>query len=208
MNPVFFDSIIIETPKNRIYSRLGYAKGKTNLAESQKEKVERYIEEALTFINLRGVALRLSIEAMNSSEVRLKGGVCFNSKALIKALDGCKELLIMGTTAGKGVMKAIADNSTAGDITSSVIFDAVASEMADAALDWIMNYFNRQLIRENKHFARMRFSAGYGDFSLDSQKLIYDILRMERIGVTLTKEYIFVPEKSVTAVIGIKPISN
>lgn len=51
--------------------------------------------------------------------------------------------------------------------------DAVASEMADAALDWIMDYINRQLRREGRHLLPRRFFAGYADFALDNQAELF-----------------------------------
>jgi cobalamin-dependent methionine synthase I len=48
-----------------------------------------------------------------------------------------------------------------------------------------------------------RFSAGYADFNLENQKAIYDMLQMGKIGVTITPNFILLPEKSVTAISGI-----
>jgi len=76
--------------------------------------------------------------------------------------------------------------------------------MADNALSWIINYFNRQLSRESKQLTSKRFSAGYGDFSLENQKIIYDVLKLEQLGISLSDKYMLIPEKSVTAVVGIK----
>ncbi|HAR48794.1 MAG TPA: methionine synthase, partial [Smithella sp.] len=45
--------------------------------------------------------------------------------------------------------------------------------------------------------------AGYADFNLGNQKAIYEILQMEKIGVTMTPHFILIPEKSVTAISGI-----
>ena len=50
-----------------------------------------------------------------------------------------------------------------------------------------------------------RFSAGYGDFSLEFQRNICDALDCQRkIGITLQESLIMLPTKSVTAIIGIK----
>ncbi len=57
---------------------------------------------------------------------------------------------------------------------------------------------------ENGLFLRSRFSPGYGDFALESQREIFARLACEkRIGLTLTDTLLMVPVKSVTAVIGV-----
>ncbi len=203
MKVVFFDTITVSLPKDKIYSRLGYSKGKTQLKDRQKEVVERYIEDALDFINLKGAGRRVPVAEISPESITLSGGNALKSKSLVKLFSKCSEILFMGATAGKKVVEVIEKNSAGKDITSAVIFDAVASEMVDGALDWIMGYFGQQIRRENKYVVERRFSAGYGDFLLDSQKVMCDILEIDKLGVVLSKEFILLPEKSVTAVAGI-----
>ncbi|HQJ30972.1 MAG TPA: hypothetical protein PLG18_07540, partial [Syntrophales bacterium] len=80
---------------------------------------------------------------------------------------------------------------------------AAASETVDAALDWITAYFRTLLRREGKTLLNSRFSAGYGDFSLENQRDMHRLLQLEQLGVAITPACVLVPEKSVTAVTGI-----
>jgi len=75
--------------------------------------------------------------------------------------------------------------------------------MTDAALDWITDYINMQLRRENRRMLPRRFSAGYADLALENQKKFYEKLEMAKIGVAITPDFLLVPEKSVTAISGI-----
>ena len=96
-------------------------------------------------------------------------------------------------------MKPARDN-----LSRAVVYDATASEMVDGALEWIMRYYRGILRREGRGLLKRRFSAGYGDFALEHQKIIYDLLGFDRIGVSITSnKSILIPEKSVTAVTGI-----
>ncbi len=58
----YFNPITISTPKDRIYSRLGYAKGITKLSDKQRNEVEGYIERALEIVELKGAGTILSIK--------------------------------------------------------------------------------------------------------------------------------------------------
>ncbi|MBU4306020.1 MAG: methionine synthase [Candidatus Omnitrophica bacterium] len=202
----FFDAINVVLPQERIYSRLGFVKGKTRVAEVQKARIEQDIIRALELINLQGAAVRCPILEKTDSLFKIPGGLKFSSKSLLQMLQGCEEVIFMAATAGKEIVNAIAAGSAAADMTGAVVFDAVASEMTDAGLEWIMEYYSYELRRENKFLTKRRFSSGYGDFSLENQKNIGDILQLEKIGVRVTPYFLLEPEKSVTAVAGITPI--
>jgi hypothetical protein len=204
---VFFDTIIIETPRERIYRRLGYRQGITRMPAGQEAEVEKYISEALSLIRLRGAGRRLPVRGKNDSQVVLAdsaGDEVFQSRRLARFFGECREALLMGATAGSAVMAAIAEDTGGNRLTRGVVFDATASEMVDASMDWIISYFARELRRENKALTEKRFSAGYGDFLLENQQTIFRLLELERIGVQITASFILIPEKSVTAIAGVK----
>ena len=202
----FFDVINVVPPKERIYSRLGFVKGKTRVAEAQKTRIEQDILRSLELINMRGAAVRCPILEKTDYLFKIHGGLTFSGKSLLQMLEGAEEVLFMASTAGREIVSAISAAIGAADMTGAVVFDAVASEMTDEGLDWIMEYYSYELRRENKSLTKRRFSAGYGDFSLENQKNIGDVLELEKIGVRVTPYFLLEPEKSVTAVAGICPI--
>jgi len=208
MNIQFFDSIIIAPSEDKIYSRLGYNKKLTVLNREQKKRIDENIEKALDLVTLKGAGVRIPIKAISSSEINLSQEIVFKSKSLIKFLNHCQEVILIAATAGEKIGESIRKNSEGKDVTYAVILDAVGSEMVDSALTWIMSFFDNQVKRENKYVIGKRFSAGYGDFLLDNQKIIWDTLKLKELGVNLTNKYILVPEKTVTAVSGIKLISG
>ena len=199
-----FNSITLSPPKDKIYSRLGYAKGITKVDDKQRDEFENYIDQALALIELKGAAVRVPIIKIDSPEIALKENIVFRSSSLAQILINCREVLFIAATAGHKVVKAISEGSLGKDVTAAVVFDAVASEATDSALGWIMNYFNRELVRENKQLTLRRFSAGYGDFALENQKIIYDVLDLGQLGISLSDNYMLTPEKTVTAFAGIK----
>jgi len=203
---LIFDSINIPTPKEGIYKRLGYRKGKTQLMSQQKEEIEHNIEDALFLINLKGAGIRIPVQEKRSATIVLSTGITLESAHLSAFLEDCWEIVLMGATAGSDIIDAIQENSAKDNLTRAVVFDAVASETVDTSLDWIMNYYNQELRRENKYLTSTRFSAGYHDFLLENQKIIYDTLELQHIGIKINDNFILIPEKSVTAVAGIKNI--
>lgn len=200
----FLEKIILEPPVPRIYSRMGFKKKSTTLSSSQKKETDCYIREAASLIFLQGFFHPIPVLQNNGRTVDLTGGLSFTSRKLAAFLGDCREAVLLGATAGQAIMHAIREKTEQGHLTAVVVYDATASEMTDAALDWIMDYINRQLRREGKHLLPRRFSAGYADFALSNQKTVYEKLQMEKAGVTLSPDYILCPEKSVTAICGVR----
>jgi len=197
------EKIVIDPPLDKIYTRLGFRKKITTLPLTHQQETNHYITEASAMIHLQGTCLRLPVDANDGYGITLAGRIFFTSKKLASFLKDSREAVLMGATAGSGILDAISEKTRAGDMTAAVVYDATASEMADAALDWMMDYLNRQLRRESRTMTPRRFSAGYADFALKHQKDIYDALHMEKIGVAITPDYLLRPEKSVTAIAGI-----
>ena len=89
------------------------------------------------------------------------------------------------------------------DMAEAVILDACA----DCAIENVCDNFCADLAKEvaPAHLTD-RFSPGYGDLPLAHQRVIFDALNVtRRIGVTLTERGLMLPQKSVTAILGIAP---
>ncbi|MFA5007948.1 MAG: hypothetical protein WC546_01885 [Candidatus Omnitrophota bacterium] len=198
--PIFFNQINIEPPLESIYKRLGYRNGATILPEAQRRQTEKIINEALPFIELKGCA---AIEQIRKKkEVVLMGEISMASTLLSSLLKESDEIFLCAATAGEKIINEIKECGKS-DLTRAVIFDAVASEMTDGCFGWIINYYNRQLQRAGKCLTDKRISCGYADFSIENQKKIYDLLKLKQIGIDITQQFVLIPEKSATAVLGI-----
>jgi hypothetical protein len=208
MNAVhYFDSISIPPPYEQIYRRLGFRKGITSLSPREKTETERSIDTALSLIRLQGAARRLPIRKEGDAHIILPDGVTLDSRQLSKFLGDCDEILLMGATAGPEIMQTIQTDAAGRNVTRGVVLDAAASEITDTALDWIAGYFDQILRRERKGLLHARYSAGYGDLLLENQRTMHRLLTLEKIGVTITESCILIPEKSVTAITGIRQSS-
>ena len=200
---VFLEKISMDPPCEKIYQRLGFKKRITQIPASQQKETDHFINEASLLISLKGSLLRLAINHNDGEKIFFDGGLTFTSKKLSTFLRDCREAVLMGATAGSAIMEAIKDKTRQDDLGAAVVYDATASEMTDAGLDWIMDYLNQKIRREGKTLLPRRFSAGYADFNLENQRAIYDMLQMGKIGVKITPNFILLPEKSVTAISGI-----
>ena len=206
--PDVFSFIPVRVPPVQVWKRLGYRKETAFPGGEQAVSLQETLTEAFSLMEIQGAGLPASFRSPRPGDIRLAGGAVFHSGDLARFLRGCDDLLLMGATAGQTIMTAIEEASRAGRMARAAVLDAAASEAVDGALDWITGYYRRKLLRKLKTVTGRRFSAGYGDFSLENQKIIYELLRLGDLSVTLTDTFMLIPEKSVTAVAGIMNIDS
>lgn len=89
------------------------------------------------------------------------------------------------------------------DMARALILDACA----DSAIENVCDNFCADLAAEAAPaYLTDRFSPGYGDLPLAHQRVLFGALDVtRRIGVTLTESGLMLPQKSVTAILGIAP---
>ena len=124
------------------------------------------------------------------------------SKSLMKNLGGCDGIILFGATIGiefDRLMQRYMHLSPA----KAFVLQGIGAERIESLCDRFCEDIKKDAKKRGKH-TRPRFSAGYGDFSLDMQREIFSVLDAPRkIGLTLTDSLIMSPSKSVTAIVGI-----
>ena len=86
------------------------------------------------------------------------------------------------------------------DMARAVMLDALGSALVEAGCDAAEDAIRARF--PGKHLTD-RFSPGYGDLPLDVQPRLLALGGGARIGVTLTDSLLMLPQKSVTAIVGI-----
>ncbi len=130
------------------------------------------------------------------------GGIVTESRALRKNLEGCDSAVIFAATLGVGTDKLVARYSRLTP-SKAVILGALGSAMIEGWCDEVCAVIEREQQKIGKRI-KLRFSPGYGGFELSAQSEIAKLLETEkRIGLYFTHSQMMIPEKSVTAVVGI-----
>ena len=104
-------------------------------------------------------------------------------------LRGCDQVILMAATLGMET-EALLRRTQASDMARAVILDAAASAA-------IAEAFAPRCLTD-------RFSPGYGDMPVSQQAELFRLLDISRrIGISLSESGLMVPQKSVTALIGV-----
>lgn len=191
-------------PDDRIYMRLGKYKHFAETTPAQQRRFEQEIARAKSLCRPSGTWDVIKIADNDGATVRLEGGDCFASPKLAEFLRGSSEILLFAATAGQEICDAVKDASA----VEAAIYDAVGSETADAAIAWVQDYARQTLRPRGLAVSEQRFSPGYGGLDLSCQEIFFRRLKLAELGMSLTPAFFMLPEKSVTALAGIRPLSG
>ena len=189
------------------------------------------LREALHYMGWRGAALDPEfVEQIHACERELRNAAkpqviyrCFSYEPGLNRLDGtvyqpagrdirrllgnCSGVILFAATLGAEADRMIRRTMLRGG-SDGLVMDAVASAMIEAVCDQTEAEFARNRA-EKEQYLTDRFSPGYGDMPLSDGVLICSLLETSRrIGLTVTGAGMMLPQKSVTAVLGISPVKQ
>ena len=173
----------------------------------QKERnaqIEGLIRESLEEVSehLSYKACYLSTNCQVGDGVVKIGESEICSSDLAKNLRGAKEVILFACSIGFAIDRFIEKYKVIAP-TKSLVMHAVGVERVESLANEFCFFMMKELKKENKSL-KPRFSAGYGDFGIENQKLFFDTLDISKLlGITLNESMLMSPSKSVTAIIGI-----
>ncbi len=115
-------------------------------------------------------------------------------------LAGCDQVILMGATLG-AESERLLRRAQVEDMARAVVLDACAGAAIENVCDNLCADLAAALAP--RHLTG-RFSPGYGDMPLCQQEMLCQVLDVgRRIGVSLSPGGLMIPQKSVTALIGV-----
>lgn len=187
-------------PLNSIMHFLRYGGIKGDLSEELQKRLERCKSELIAQSEPK--AIWKSFALNTEDDTLIFNDISIKSDSLYKNLKGCKEITLMAVTIGSACDRLI-KRSQMLEIGSTFIYQSVGAAMVEEYADHI-NSIIRNEANDRGLYTRPRFSPGYGDFAIEHQKNIFDIMPItKQIGITLTDSCLMLPSKSITAVIGL-----
>lgn len=133
------------------------------------------------------------------------GSKGFVSKDLAKCIRGCHQIVLFAATIGMGIDRLILRNQRT-EITKALLMQALGAERIEALCDTFCEKLAEEFGKDGL-IMTPRFSPGYGDLPLDTQKDFFRLLDCNRkIGIALNDSLLMTPSKSVTAIFGIRKL--
>ncbi|MGI6161747.1 MAG: hypothetical protein ACOYJD_06925 [Christensenellales bacterium] len=118
---------------------------------------------------------------------------------IVKHLDGCDKAIAFVATTGMEV-EIQRKRAAVASPAQALVFDAIGTAAIECFCDALCELWQKEY---SLGFLRSRFSPGYGDLPLELQKSLLEFLCSRRIGVALSDALLMIPQKSVSAFVGI-----
>lgn len=129
-------------------------------------------------------------------------GTKIQSKSLAGHLVTCNEAYLFACTLG-AELDILIKRYSISDMPLVPVLQACAAVFTEYCADKAQELIERDAAKRNLYM-RPRYSPGYGDFSLNYQRFLFETIDVTKnTGITLTDTYMMVPTKSVSAIIGL-----
>ena len=162
------------------------------------------IEQGYCLFEPKGIYSKLMIKNISSEgRINLENGLCLEiNNSMLNLLRGTSYLAFGLSTIGNHLEEKVAELFAHNEYPKAIALDAVGT----VASKFLSNYVKSlvcQEAKEQKFQTTKYFSPGSGDWNINQQKIIFQIIPADKIGVKLTESYMMVPKKSLSWVIGI-----
>jgi len=186
--------------KKEVLRYLGYKN--QEIDNSLIDLIEECCKEVINICKESFVYEIFDIERKDNEIFLLGSTLILKDNDIINHLASSKKCLVMAATLGVEVDRRIAYYSRI-DITKGLIMDACATTAIENLCDELQTHIMEKSLEDNLHITN-RYSPGYGNFSIDNQSNILNVLgAYKKIGLSVTESNIMLPRKSVTAFIGL-----
>ena len=164
---------------------------------------QEVIDEASDLLDLGAVYDVLSVKDFHHKTIELEDGATFEGPLPARALAGSEKVALAVCTIGPALEERM-KQLFAEDPMRAMALDgagvAALRKVSDAVIADV-----RQMAEEYTWGSGMRAQPGQEGWPIQQQKVLFQHLPAEQIGVRLTDSYLMIPQKSVSFVIGMGP---
>lgn len=199
---VYIDISDIKIPYNDFLIRAGYKKTAAAPDKNAEILITETLETARRLIKPKTAVIFSNIKIKDDTIV-FDDGFKINSSFVTKLFKECFKAYAVAVTIGKDLEKKRDELIIKKETLRAFFLDAAGSVAAEEIIKTVYSQIGVFEEKQNNLITK-RFSPGYGDWQASSQKLFLERIGAEKIGISLTSTYLMIPEKSVSAIIGVK----
>jgi len=182
------------------YSKKKVKKPNQNILRITEEEINR----GYNLFKPQGIYSLIKIISFTSKgRINLENGLTFRfPKSIINQLKRANHLLAGVVTIGDFLEKKISELFSQGEYPRALALDAVGT-VAVEDFSREVRKLVRQEVKEQGFNTSRHFSPGYGGWEVSQQDIIFKSIPADNIGVSLTKGYMMLPQKSLSWAIGV-----
>ena len=198
----YIDEVIVNIDVREVLRLQGRRRRSLQLKKEIQHLVESQIAYGYKLIQPRGVFSIFLSCISSAGKVTIEGGEVFSIGRAAENWSGLKEWALAICTIGKALEEEVSRLFTLEEYAAAAILDSVGSVAVESLADYINSLICRQVLEQGLGLAP-RISPGYGVWPLEEQRLIFELLPAEKLGVTLNERYMMQPRKSISFGVGI-----
>jgi len=201
---VIVRNLSAEPEARQVYARMGFKPHKADIPEAMKPLVVEAMALGRDLAKPIACFCTHPVKEITDGRLLIDSAFDITSEKAAARMTGCAEIYLMAVTIGHDLDAKVAELSQSGDMTRAFLLNAYGSEAAEALMESLNREITRQ-VESRGMTTTKRYSPGYGDWPVTAQRDLLGHLGAERIGIRLTESCLMIPEKSVSAIIGVKP---
>lgn len=198
------DQIKIKIDEQEVLRYLGYGKKAIHAIHPDiKRIIGEEIDQIYSFLDCRGIYQLQNIASISADGmVSTEQGYAFCvQKKVTEWIKNAEYLLFTVVTIGPEIEKAVKENFRQNQYIKAMVLDAAGTVAVKTAGKWLNHFIEQKGAQEGIKFSRY-FEPGSGDWDIQEQKKVFEILKPERIGVTLNTSCMMFPAKSLSWIRG------
>ena len=160
--------------------------------------------EARSLLEPYALYATFPVQDFHHQTVVLEGGSTFEGPLAARALAGATEIALAVCTIGPALEERVAALFAAGEPVRAMAWDGVGCAALRKVSEAIAARI-RDEIKAQGLGSGMRAQPGQEGWDIWQQRILFDLLPVDRIGVRLTESCLMQPVKSVSFVIGLGP---
>lgn len=194
------DNFEIKIDHNEVIQSLGY-NNQTQPTAMLNNMFNRLFKEGWGLLSPRGIYVINQIRSNRDGMIYIENSFAFSSDILSRTLSGATHLAIFLVTIGKKLAQRVLGLMQQERMAEAMALDSYGSKAVEAAAEWMESCIGDIASARGEKITR-RFSPGYCDWDIKQQEVIFNLIDSGQIGVSLTDSFMMIPEKSISAALG------
>jgi len=189
--------------EDRVLYRMGFKPGKAEIPESMQPMVNQAMQTGLKLLEPKACYDLRGLRLLERGHLVIEPDFHIQCAKLYDWMAGCTEVYLLAVTIGPALDEEVRRLSETDNLTGAFLLNAYGAEAAEALIESLNDRIVKLAELDGKTTTK-RYSPGYGEWDISDQKTLLNLLEADKIGILLTPQFLMLPEKSVSAIAGVK----
>jgi hypothetical protein len=183
-----------------IYRQLGYPHEAIPVPRIA-QRIEQIVSEAQPCLKPQGTYSLYAVTGRTPRTLQL--GEATISGNVGEFLAPARRVAVFVVTVGETISRLAEDAVESGDVFAAWVVDALGSCAAEGAADALMERIRPHL--HDQEALTLRYSPGYCGMDMAQQRMLFQMVRADSVGVRLLPSLLMRPLKSISGLVGLGP---